>query len=741
MITAPPQPSRATWCAVLLVACVCAVLITRLGLHSTGRDWYISEWQAAMSYSALVHYHELPLFSWFVNGGEHQLQNPQGMVTSPALLFIVACGPEAGLRVAAGAYAALGVLAMWLWLRRYMCDSAALCAGAAWVLSLGFFWRIAVGNDMFIWHVWLPGVLWALDRLITRPGWRTALALALILGMIGYGPTFHSTMYLLAPGIVLWCGVQAGAVLLLGQARWRYVARVVAWGAVALAVAVWLCTPRIVMWLQIPIDRTIWFDSTIQWRVALRCLVDSRMVAEAWLPRVDRGPWGVWETSVALGWAGTLCAGLGLLRGLWRPSRLWCYALVVMVVGFVLAVHTPLYRWLFAACGARFRVPDRFLMLCSFGLAVLAGCGVNWLGNYVPRTWRAGLAALIVMGIAAQAWWWQEAAMRAETIKTDAMPWRAHPPLQQRAGLHSVAPLDGAYTALYRGYMLLTTLPTPGAEWNAAYSRKVKEQKLCDQPLCITQGHVRVTMSHRCIRVNEMAPGAEVRLRFMPSMFGERVHVTPPRAEATLLRGPFHMRLRNSGAISVQTATISARVPVWWKWRRGDDVSPNVRVEHDSGLLVNGAFDDGLAHWELWNAARTASDSVRVVPAWTSPGMRHALRVENPQRLLVGVQQRVVLKSNAIYRLGGTARSIATTRSDLLFGGRLAIWQPPQPEREIVWMSEYNDWWQKYLVFTNQMNGTAVVYVHLGYGNVATTGEFTNITLEELSPPAGPSGQ
>lgn len=741
MITAPVQPSRATWCAVLAVACLCAVLITRLGLHSTGRDWYISEWQAAMAYSALVHYHELPWFSWLVNGGEHQVQNPQGMATSPALLFIAACGPEAGLRVAAGAYAALGVLAMWLWLRRYVRDGAALCAGAAWVLSLGFFWRIAVGNDMFMWHVCLPGVLWAFDRLIMRPGWRTALALAVLVGMIGYGPTFHSIMYLLAPGALLWCGVQAVAALM---TRWRCaraVGRSAAWGAGALALVLLLCAPRLAMWLQLPMARTIWFDGTVRWRAALACLVDSGMTAVAWLPRLSQTSWGVWETSVALAWAGTLCAAIGLLSGLRRLSRLWCYALLMSVVGFVLAVHAPLYRWLFAACGGRFRVPDRFLMLSSFGLAVLAGCGVDWLSNYLPQKWRGALVAVIVVCIAAQAWWWQGAAKRAGTIEREAMPWCARPPLQQRAGLHSATPAGGAYNVFYAGHMLVRENPVPGADWNSAYARHVKELRDYGQPVFVTQGQVHVALSHRAVHISEMAPGAEVRMRLMPSVFGERVRVTPPNAEVTLYRGNYDMRLRNTGTVAVQRARIDARVPSWFCVSRKDDVPPNVRVAHDSGLLVNGAFDGGLAQWELWNAACAATNSVRIVPAWTSPGMRRALRIENPMRLLAGVQQRVVLKSNAVYRLGGAARSVATTQSDVLFGGRLAIWQPPQPEREIVWMSEYNDWWQKYLVFTNELDGTAVVYVHLGYGNIATTGEFTNITLEEISPPASASGQ
>ena len=48
-------------------------------------------------------------------------------------------------------------------------------------------------------------------------------------------------------------------------------------------------------------------------------------------------------------------------------------------------------------------------------------------------------------------------------------------------------------------------------------------------------------------------------------------------------------------------------------------------------------------------------------------------------------------------------------------------------------MSEYNHWWKKDLIFTNQVSGIATLYVHMGYGGVASTGEFTNIRLELIN--------
>ena len=99
---------------------------------------------------------------------------------------------------------------------------------------------------------------------------------------------------------------------------------------------------------------------------------------------------------------------------------------------------------------------------------------------------------------------------------------------------------------------------------------------------------------------------------------------------------------------------------------------------------------------------------------------------------LVGIQQRVHVVSNAVYKLSGIARSLGNDKSKI-FGGRIGFYLPPQKEKQIVWMSEHDKWWKKELVFTNNITGTAIVYVHMGYGNVASTGEFTNIRLEKLS--------
>jgi len=149
-------------------------------------------------------------------------------------------------------------------------------------------------------------------------------------------------------------------------------------------------------------------------------------------------------------------------------------------------------------------------------------------------------------------------------------------------------------------------------------------------------------------------------------------------------------------------------------------------------LLKNGNFSEGLANWSLWRDGKIYSNSVTVISVPGPSGTRTALRIENPYKAPIGVQQLARVVSGGVYRLSASVRSVAGHDTNVIFGGRVAFYLQPQREQEIVWMTEYNQWWRRELVFTNCVDGVATVYVHLGYGNVATTGEFTDIVLEKL---------
>lgn len=147
-------------------------------------------------------------------------------------------------------------------------------------------------------------------------------------------------------------------------------------------------------------------------------------------------------------------------------------------------------------------------------------------------------------------------------------------------------------------------------------------------------------------------------------------------------------------------------------------------------LLKNSSFANKGSRWHYWREGKTFTNAV-LFPADKKTSF---LRIENPYKTLLGVQQLVPVVSGLVYRLSGRARSMNPENRNVIFGGRIGFWLPPQKNREIVWMTEYNRWLYKELVFTNHVTGKATVYVHMGYGGVASTGEFTDVKLELLVP-------
>jgi hypothetical protein len=144
-------------------------------------------------------------------------------------------------------------------------------------------------------------------------------------------------------------------------------------------------------------------------------------------------------------------------------------------------------------------------------------------------------------------------------------------------------------------------------------------------------------------------------------------------------------------------------------------------------LVRNASFADGLRFWTAFNPSNEV---------WTAQEQDARattfLVIGNPHGEFAGVRQDVRLESGTVYRLSATARSVITNNSQLGFGARVFCRLPSQEERELVWMSEFNSWWDKHSVWTNAVAGQATIGIHLGYGGYAATGEFTNVCVEEL---------
>jgi len=152
-----------------------------------------------------------------------------------------------------------------------------------------------------------------------------------------------------------------------------------------------------------------------------------------------------------------------------------------------------------------------------------------------------------------------------------------------------------------------------------------------------------------------------------------------------------------------------------------------------TSLVKNGDFTQGMQNWSYWKNGREATNQIKVVRYDDKYRTTYVLLIANPQKKLVGVQQPVSLVSGVVYRLSAKVRSTATIDSSVIFGGRVALYLPPQQEQAIVWVTENTNWWARPLQFTNTVTGVGALYVHMGYGNAASTGEFSEIQLEKIA--------
>lgn len=167
------------------------------------------------------------------------------------------------------------------------------------------------------------------------------------------------------------------------------------------------------------------------------------------------------------------------------------------------------------------------------------------------------------------------------------------------------------------------------------------------------------------------------------------------------------------------------RTPHYWLYR----VDPGTvarRPQQARNLVRNGAFAEGLRYWNLMGE----TNGIRVVRV-SQGEPRTWLRIENPHAVIKGVRQSVPVVSGAVYRLSGRVRSCAGY-APVLFGARICWEARPQPPHQLIWMTEYDRWWEKELIITSDVTGEVQIEATMGYGQVGSTGEFTDIKLECL---------
>jgi hypothetical protein len=341
----------------------------------------------------------LPLWNPYLFAGSPFLANPQTGVFYPGswLFAVLDVPPAYALNFLA--HLALAAISLYVFARSSLGLGrlASMLGGAGFAFS-GFMNGQAGHINQFSVAAWLPAVALFLDLSLRglRPWPFAALVVGLALQIVaGHPQEVYMTVAALGL-LVLWRCLPAGALALV---RGSLTLGVAAGLAVGLAAAQLLPTLEL---------------SGLSVRSGGLSYQDASFGALPWpllLPSLFPGYWAHLPTTEFFGHLGTVLfalAWLGLLAGKGRAAALGA---LYVALGLLLAVGdaTFLYQLLFnwAPGFASFRVPARWLFISTFGLALLAAAGADWLlawtdgGRSAIRALlaRIGRPRLILAGI------------------------------------------------------------------------------------------------------------------------------------------------------------------------------------------------------------------------------------------------------------------------------------------------------------------------------------------------------
>jgi hypothetical protein len=560
-----------------ITALLSGAIIFWTALRSSLGDWYISETHADIIYTGLRRFGEFPFFSFVFNGGSYFLQDPQTNLFSPALPLILLVGPSVGLRLMEGLWGVLGVYVFTIWMRRRVKTEAALLGAVASTLGLGVLWKVAFGNDMFLWHLGLPLLLWCVERVMKERTLQSAIAFGLALGLLLLGPTFHSFIYLFLPAVPLF--------VIIEWAFERPTAR--AFGKTLLlfcgasAMAALIASPKLVCWRQFPMQRLINDHGVLSFKDALRGLFDYSRSVHVTVPTtrvselgaLQSKKWGLEECSAALPQVASVFALLGAAVGLFsraRRSRA-VFAFVLLALGLALCCSWPIWSEFRALSGGSFRVAPRYLALGAFGLAVLTALGADALFQRFRRAALPTTLVALVLMLGSAIKWTVDAgnapASFARAVSPAAFnPWTRY--REERAALDKLKTftqldsLDTQRRSILQGEGLSDGFLIVGDDF------KLRRWGTKRQLPIVAQGadQAQVTVEHLRIKLTQVAPHARIAMRAVAPRYGMTIRTIPPNAHVEVKTQGNLLIIENHGRAPVVRVVIGANLPISALW-------------------------------------------------------------------------------------------------------------------------------------------------------------------------------
>ncbi|HTA88803.1 MAG TPA: hypothetical protein VK745_04485, partial [Polyangiaceae bacterium] len=561
-----------------VVSLLSGVLVFWIALHSAGSDWYISETHADIIYTGLRRFGEFPFFSFVFNGGSYFLQDPQSNLFSPTVPLILLAGPSIGLRLMEAVWGALGVYAFTTWMARRVSLEAALLGAVASVTSLGVLWKIAVGNDMFLWHLALPGLLWAVERVMQERTIRSSLLFGLILGLLLLGPTFHSFTYLFLPVVPLFVLLEWA----FQRPKLAQFGKIVGLLAAGCVLALVIASPKLACWTKFDMGRPVHDGGVISLADTARSLFDYATVKFHFVPTnffvgtaLKHNKWGVEECAVALPPLATLLVLVGL-TAIWSRAKRRTALLAGLLIagGICLTCSWPVWSEFRTLTGGNFRVAPRFLGMAAFGLSVLAALGADAVFTRWKRT--ALPATLLSTGVMfGSAIWWTHSASQftTQSVNDTVYPDAVNPFARARR--------ERAVAGGLQGYTELTAMNTKGSErpmlegvgykdgfmvvgndykdrlWRSKYPLPIVSEGI--DPSQVRVEHLRITLNH-------LAPHARVVLRAREPEFGLSIRTQPPNAVIDVHPLHSYLVVENPSDAAVEHVVLRAQLPISGFW-------------------------------------------------------------------------------------------------------------------------------------------------------------------------------
>jgi len=571
------------------VALVTGILLFWIALHCDGADWYISQTHADIIYTGIRRFGEFPFFSFVINGGTYFVQDPQSNLFSAAVPLILMAGPSIGLRLLEGLWGVAGVYVFTVWLRRRLSPEAALVGAVAMATSLGVLWKIAVGNDMFLWHLGLPVLLWAVERVMHERTVESALRFGLALGVLLLGPTFHSFTYLFLPAVPLFVLVEWA----FERPTRKELLRTIGLFSLACVLALSMISFKLACWSKFPMARPVGDVGTLPLWTGIKQLFDYSLVQTAvvvpsryigkgahW---ANRG-WGVEEGATALPPIAVLLALLGVVfAARSRTNRkTGVFALILLIVGLTLTCWSPAWEGFRKLNGGNFRVAQRCLGMAAYGLAIFAALGAEALLSRLKRAALPVALALVGVMLASAIWWTHAAgrhfgAMANDTVRPDAMN-----PLQIMRDEREAADGIASYTHIrrYRGQRDILSgtgysdgFLVVGNEFKPAmWAAQRRLPILFDANYSHKKGFLegvtpeQVSVENVRIKLRHLKPRAHFSLRANEPEFGMVVTTTPPGAKVVVKNSGNLLEVENQTDEPLERVVIRAKFPVSIAW-------------------------------------------------------------------------------------------------------------------------------------------------------------------------------